>query len=219
MHWRRAAPSWLAIRRLDNPTLARWFNTCTQALNGARQNCARGGASRWPGRSSRRSRCAPCRPASTTSARSGPGLVDFSLFKTFTLPATMRLQVRVESFNLFNTPWFGNAERDGDERGVRPGDADPGQRPAQHPAGRAAAVLSSKDRQSVFPCDKDGARQSPPFRHVRAAEQSRACWRMRNARVVIQGRQSLLAFPFSELGGFVQCTSRCTTGCERNRSK
>jgi len=25
---------------IDNPTMARWFNTCTQALSGARQNCA-----------------------------------------------------------------------------------------------------------------------------------------------------------------------------------
>ncbi len=25
---------------IENPTLARWFNTCTQALSGARQNCA-----------------------------------------------------------------------------------------------------------------------------------------------------------------------------------
>ena len=39
--------------------------------------------------------------------RERPGLIDFSLFKTFALPSRMRLQVRLESFNLFNTPWFG----------------------------------------------------------------------------------------------------------------
>jgi hypothetical protein len=34
-------------------------------------------------------------------------LIDFSFFKTFALPANMRLQARFEAFNLFNTPWFG----------------------------------------------------------------------------------------------------------------
>ena len=29
--------------KIDNPTMARWFNTCTQALNGTRQNCASAG--------------------------------------------------------------------------------------------------------------------------------------------------------------------------------
>jgi len=36
-----------------------------------------------------------------------PGLIDFSVFKSFPITETLRLQFRAESFNLFNTPWFG----------------------------------------------------------------------------------------------------------------
>ena len=36
-----------------------------------------------------------------------PALIDFSLFKTFALPRACGCRLRLESFNLFNTPWFG----------------------------------------------------------------------------------------------------------------
>jgi hypothetical protein len=91
--------------KLDNPTLARWFNTCTQQVNGTRTNCASADEPvAWQIQPPFTLRTLPTRFDDIRAKR--PGLVDFSLFKTFTLPATMRLQVRVESFNLFNTPWF-----------------------------------------------------------------------------------------------------------------
>ncbi len=42
----------------------------------------------------------------------GPGYAnfDFSLFKNFSLPETITLQFRAESFNLLNTPHFGNPD-------------------------------------------------------------------------------------------------------------
>jgi hypothetical protein len=85
----------------------RWFNTCTLALNGARQSCA-----------------SPSEPVAflvqppftlrTLSTlfpnirNARPPTFDFSVFKTFPITETLRLQFRAESFNLTNTPWFGN---------------------------------------------------------------------------------------------------------------
>jgi hypothetical protein len=92
--------------KLDNPTLARWFNTCTQALSGARQNCASADEPiAWQVQPAFTLRTLTTRLDDVRTKR--PGLIDFSLFKTFELPSRMRLQVRFESFNLFNTPWFG----------------------------------------------------------------------------------------------------------------
>ena len=91
---------------LDNPTLARWFNTCTQAISGARQNCASADEPiAWQVQPAFTLRTLTTRLEDIRTSR--PGLIDFSLFKTFALPSRMRLQVRLESFNLFNTPWFG----------------------------------------------------------------------------------------------------------------
>jgi hypothetical protein len=91
---------------LENPTLARWFNTCTRALSGARQNCASADEPiAWEVQPSFTLRTLTTRLEDVRTKR--PGLIDFSLFKTFELPSRMRLQVRLESFNLFNTPWFG----------------------------------------------------------------------------------------------------------------
>jgi Carboxypeptidase regulatory-like domain/TonB dependent receptor len=91
---------------LDNPTLARWFNTCTQTLAGGRQNCANPDEPfAWRVQAPFTLRTLTTRLEQVRTSR--PTLVDFSIFKTFTLPAQMRLQVRIESFNLFNTPWFG----------------------------------------------------------------------------------------------------------------
>jgi outer membrane receptor protein involved in Fe transport len=91
---------------LENPTLARWFNTCTLAISGARQNCASADeAVAWQVQPPFTLRTLPTRLDDVRTER--PTLIDFSLFKTFSLPARMRLQLRLESFNLFNTPWFG----------------------------------------------------------------------------------------------------------------
>jgi hypothetical protein len=86
---------------------SRWFNTCTIALNGARQSCA--------------SASEPAaflvqapftlRTLSTlfpNIRNDRPPTYDFSVFKTFPITETLRLQFRAESFNLTNTPWFGN---------------------------------------------------------------------------------------------------------------
>ena len=90
----------------DEPTMARWFNTCTQTLSGARQNCASTSeAVAWQIQAPFTLRTLPIRLDDVRTSR--PTLVDYSLFKTFGLPGTMRLQARFEAFNLFNTPWFG----------------------------------------------------------------------------------------------------------------
>lgn len=84
----------------------RWFNTCTLTQAGVRQSCAsadeavafivqapftlRTLSTRFPNIRTRR-----------------PGLIDFSIFKAFPITENLRLQLRAESFNLFNTPWFG----------------------------------------------------------------------------------------------------------------
>ena len=91
---------------IANPTLARWFNTCTQTLAGARQNCASADeAVAWGVQAPFTLRTLPTRLEDVRTSR--PTLVDFSFFKTFALPGTMRLQARFEAFNFFNTPWFG----------------------------------------------------------------------------------------------------------------
>jgi hypothetical protein len=91
---------------LPNPTRERWFNTCTQALSGARQNCASADeAVAWQVQAPFTLRTLPTRLETVRTSR--PTLIDFSLFKTFALPGQTNLQLRLESFNLFNTPWFG----------------------------------------------------------------------------------------------------------------
>jgi hypothetical protein len=91
---------------IDNPTLERWFNTCTEALSGARQNCASDSEPvAWRVQAPFTLRTLPVRLDDVRTSR--PTLIDFSLFKSFALPANMRLQARFEAFNFFNTPWFG----------------------------------------------------------------------------------------------------------------
>jgi hypothetical protein len=93
--------------KVDSPTLARWFNPCSLTTSGIRQNCAspsdpvafvqqppdtlRTLSTRFPNIRNRRE-----------------PIVDFSVFKSFLLSEGVRLQFRAESFNLTNTPWFGN---------------------------------------------------------------------------------------------------------------
>jgi hypothetical protein len=92
--------------RLANPTRARWFNSCTETITGARQNCASADEPvAWRVQAPFTLRTLPVRLDDVRTSR--PALVDFSFFKTFALPGTMRLQARFEAFNLLNTPWFG----------------------------------------------------------------------------------------------------------------
>jgi len=91
---------------IDDRSMARWFNTCTETLSGARQNCASSSESvAWQVQAPFTLRTLPTRLEDVRTSR--PTLVDFSLFKTFALPGTMALQARFEAFNFFNTPWFG----------------------------------------------------------------------------------------------------------------
>ena len=92
--------------QIDNPTFDRWFRTCTETLSGGRQNCASADEPVvWRVEAPFTLPSSPTRLENVRTKR--PALLDFSLFKTFALPSRLRLQVRLESFNLFNTPWFG----------------------------------------------------------------------------------------------------------------
>jgi hypothetical protein len=91
---------------VPNPTRERWFNTCTETAAGARQNCASASEPvAWRVQAPFTLRTLPVRFEDIRTRR--PTLVDFSIFKTFNLSQRLRLQVRGEAFNLFNTPWFG----------------------------------------------------------------------------------------------------------------
>ncbi len=97
--------------RIDNPSFDRWFKTCTETLAGARQNCSSTDEPVvW--------KVLPPYTLRTTTTRldnvrtKRPGLLDFSLFKTFNLPSRLQIQARMEAFNLFNTPWFGGPNTD-----------------------------------------------------------------------------------------------------------
>jgi len=97
--------------QIDNPTLARWFNTCTQTLSGGRQNCASADEPVvWNVQAPFTLRTLPTRFDQVRTDR--PTLIDFSFFKTFRLPSNLQLQARFEAFNLFNTPWFGAPNTD-----------------------------------------------------------------------------------------------------------
>jgi hypothetical protein len=94
---------------LDNPTTARWFNTCTLTTTGARQNCADG--SEQPAFQIR-----PENALDTTGARlegvyrSEPFMLDMSFFKTIRLHGRSNFQLRVEMFNAFNNVQWPNPE-------------------------------------------------------------------------------------------------------------
>lgn len=88
-------------------TMSRYFNTCTVTVAGVRQHCA-----------------SPSEPVAfiqqppytlrTLSSRitsirdQRPPVVDFSLFKAVSIREAVSVEFRAESFNLTNTPWFGN---------------------------------------------------------------------------------------------------------------
>ena len=92
---------------LENPTTARWFNTCTLTTTGARQGCA--SDSEQPA-----FRIRPDNAIDTTGTRlegvyrSEPFNLDMSFFKTIPLHGRSTFQLRVEMFNAFNKVQWGN---------------------------------------------------------------------------------------------------------------
>lgn len=84
----------------------RWFNTCTLALTGARQNCS----------SASEPVVFTVQPPFTLRTLSTrfpnirdlrPMNLDLSIFKKFVVTERLNVEFRAESFNLGNTPWFG----------------------------------------------------------------------------------------------------------------
>jgi hypothetical protein len=91
---------------IDNPGFSRWFNTCTTTTTGTRQNCANDSETVvWQVQAPYTLRTSPTRLDTVRTDR--PMQLDFSIFKAFNLPAGVKIQVRAEAFNAFNTPWFG----------------------------------------------------------------------------------------------------------------
>ena len=91
---------------LDNPTTARWFNTCTLTTTGARQSCA--SASEQPAFQIRAENA-----LDTTGARlegvmqDEPFYVDLSFFKNVRLNNRVNFQFRIEMFNATNVVQWG----------------------------------------------------------------------------------------------------------------
>ncbi|MEI8083754.1 MAG: hypothetical protein WCI74_18100, partial [Actinomycetes bacterium] len=87
--------------KLDKPTPDRWFNTCYADLNGALQKCLAGENPVWYQRPIFTLRTTPNR-FSDIRVPWKPTL-DASLFKRLSLPRKLRLELRIEAFNLMNT--------------------------------------------------------------------------------------------------------------------
>lgn len=91
--------------KLSNPTLARWFNTCTQLSNGTTQHCLSGETPVWK-----------TRPSDTlqtwstywSSVRNPPiRNLDASLMKESKIKDALSFTFRADFLNLTNTPqWF-----------------------------------------------------------------------------------------------------------------
>ena len=87
--------------RLEHPTNARWFNTCTLTVAGVRQGCA--SDTEPPA-----FRLRPDNAIDTTGSRlegvfrSDPWILDLSFFKNIRLTQRFNFQTRVEMFNVTN---------------------------------------------------------------------------------------------------------------------
>lgn len=90
---------------VSNPSGAHYFNTCYTDTTGNRRNCAIDAQPAWIQQPS--FTLATLTPRMSNVRLSKPPVVDFSIFKTFTLYESLKLQFRAESFNLTNTPYFG----------------------------------------------------------------------------------------------------------------
>ncbi len=85
-----------------------YFNACSVNTAGVRQSCASTTQPVvWTQRPSDTLRVAGSRWPQIREMR--PALMDSSVFKTFPIRERLRLQFRIEAFNTFNTPWFGQA--------------------------------------------------------------------------------------------------------------
>jgi len=85
-----------------------YFNACSLSTAGVRQNCATPDQPvAWVQRPSDTLRAVSTRWPQIREMR--PGLMDSSVFKAFYPREGMQLQFRMEAFNTFNTPWFGQA--------------------------------------------------------------------------------------------------------------
>jgi Carboxypeptidase regulatory-like domain/TonB dependent receptor-like, beta-barrel len=92
---------------LENPTTARWFNTCTLTTTGARQSCA--SATEQPAFQIRAENA-----LDTTGDRlegvmqDEPFYMDFSFFKNIRVNSRVNFQMRVEMFNATNVVQWGS---------------------------------------------------------------------------------------------------------------
>lgn len=85
-----------------------YFNACSVNTQGVRQNCATADQPVvWRQRPSDTLRVAGSRWHQLREMR--PALMDSSVFKTFPVRESVQIQFRMEAFNTFNTPWFGQA--------------------------------------------------------------------------------------------------------------
>ena len=83
----------------------RWFNPCTINLTGGRQNCAGNEPAAFAVQPPYTLRTLSMRFPDIRTRRAG--IADFSIFKAFDLREGLKFQLRAESFNTLNTPWFG----------------------------------------------------------------------------------------------------------------